>query len=89
MTRHAAARKSSFTLPADEHARVLRLRKILGVDSNTEVIRRSLLALEESVSREMLRKRFRDAVVRLGDSTAAELEALDGLSLDGLEDVPA
>ena len=54
-------RKSSFTLPAAEHAQVLRLRRLLKASSNTEVIRRSLKLLEESVSREELRRQFREA----------------------------
>ena len=51
--------KSSFTLPPEEHARVLRLKRMLGARSNTDVIRRSLRILEESVSRDALRARFR------------------------------
>ena len=38
--------KSSFALPGEEHARVLRLKRLLGARSNTEVIRRSLRLFE-------------------------------------------
>ncbi len=48
------AGKSSFTLAAKEHAQVRRLRRLLKARSNTEVIRRALKLLEESVSREEL-----------------------------------
>jgi hypothetical protein len=65
MKRNTAA-KSSFTLPPDEHARVLRLKRMLGARSNTDVIRRSLRVLEEAVSRDALRARFRDAAKRSG-----------------------
>lgn len=82
--KHDVARKSSFTLPPDEHALVLRLKRVLGARSNTEVIRRSLRALEESVSREELRARFREASRRVRASTAAELEDLNPVIADGL-----
>ena len=78
------AKKSSFTLPPEEHARVVRLRKALGARSNTEVIRRSLRALEESVSREELRARFREASTRVRRSMREDLEELDGVVGDGL-----
>jgi Arc/MetJ-type ribon-helix-helix transcriptional regulator len=84
MKRHARA-KSSFTLPAEEHARVIRLRRALGARSNTEVIRRSLRALEDSVSRDALRARFREAAGRVRSATRAELAELDALSDDGLD----
>jgi len=77
--------KSSFTLPPEEHARVLRLKRVLGARSNTDVIRRSLRALEETVSREALRARFRDAAKKLSRTTAKEVRELDALVGDGLE----
>ena len=84
MKRNTAA-KSSFTLPPDEHARVLRLKRVLGARSNTEVIRRSLRALEEVVSRDALRARFRDAVNKVAATTPKEIHELDALVGDGLE----
>ena len=80
------ARKSSFTLPAAEHAQVLRLRRLLKARSNTEVIRRSLKLLEESVSREELRRQFREASVRVRSSTLETMRELDPLIGEGLED---
>jgi len=80
------ARKSSFSLPAAEHAQVLRLRRLLKASSNTEVIRRSLKLLEESVSREELRRQFREASARVRLSTLEAVRELDPLSGDGLED---
>jgi len=79
-------RKSSFTLPAAEHAQVLRLRRLLKARSNTEVIRRSLRLLEESVSREELRRQFREASAGVRASTLAALRELDPLIGEGLED---
>ena len=80
------ARKSSFTLPAAEHAQVLRLRRLLNARSNTEVIRRSLKLLEESVSREELRRQFREASARVRSSTLETMRELDPLIGEGLED---
>jgi Arc/MetJ-type ribon-helix-helix transcriptional regulator len=79
-------RKSSFTLPAEEHARVLRLRRLLKAPSNTEVIRRSLRLLEDSISREELRRQFREASARVRSSTLEAVQELDPLVNDGLED---
>jgi len=79
-------KKSSFTLPAEEHARVLRLRRLLNARSNTEVIRRSLRLPEESVSREELRRRFRDAAARVRSSTLEAVRDLDQLTGEGLDD---
>ena len=80
------ARKSSFTLPAAEHAQVLRLRRLLKARSNTAVIRRSLKLLEESISREALRRQFRDASERVRSSTLEAMRELDTFIGEGLED---
>ena len=82
-----AAKKSSFTLAAAEHAQVRRLRRILKARSNTEVIRRSLQLLEESVSREELRRQFREASLRVRASTLKAVRELDPLANEGLRDV--
>jgi hypothetical protein len=79
-------RKSSFTLPAAEHAQVLRLRRLLKASSNTEVIRRSLKLLEESVFREELRRQFREASSRVRSSALEAVQDLDHLAGNGLED---
>lgn len=84
MRKHVAA-KSSFTLPADEHARVLRLKRQLRARSNTEVIRRSLRLLEESLSRDALREAFRQAAERVGDSSREAVHELDHLAGEGLD----
>ena len=85
MKNHASA-KSSFTLAPAEHAQVKRLRRLIKARSNTEVIRRSLNLLEESLSREGLRRQFREAAARVKSSTLEELRELDGLVTDGLDD---
>ena len=85
MKDHASA-KSSFTLAPAEHAQVKRLRRLIKARSNTEVIRRSLNLLEESLSREELRRQFREAAARVKSSTLEELRELDGLVADGLDD---
>ena len=77
--------KSSFTLSAAEHAQVRRLRRMLNARSNTEVIRRSLKVLEEQLSREELRRQFREASAKLRSSTAQELRELEPLMNDGLD----
>ena len=84
MKKHAAA-KSSFTLPPEEHARVLRLKRRLRARSNTEVIRRSLRLLEESLSRDALREAFREAAARVRKSSLEAVKELDHLAGDGLD----
>ncbi len=84
MKRNTAV-KSSFTLPPEEHARVLRLKRMLGARSNTEVIRRSLRTLEEAVSRDALRARFRDAARKVRANTNKEVRELDALAAEGLD----
>jgi hypothetical protein len=78
--------KSSVTLAAAEHARVRRLRRLLKARSNTEVIRRSLKLLEETVSREELRRQFREASARVRSSTLEAVQEMDPLAGEGLED---
>ena len=78
--------KSSFTLAPAEHAQVRRLRRLLKARSNTEVIRRSLRLLEESLAREELRRQFREAAARVRSSTIEEVRELDPLAGEGLED---
>jgi hypothetical protein len=85
MKNHASA-KSSFTLAPAEHAQVKRLRRLLKARSNAEVIRRSLKMLEESLSREQLRRQFHEAAARVRSSTLEELRELDGVVGDGLDD---
>ena len=82
MKKHAA--KSSFTLPPEEHARVLRLKRRLRARSNTEVIRRSLRLLEESLSRDALREAFREASERVRNSSVEAIDELDHLTGEGL-----
>jgi hypothetical protein len=81
------AGKWSVTLSAPEHAQVLRLRRLLKVRSNTEVIRRSLKLLEQAVTREELRRQFREASARVRFSTLETMRGLDELAGEGLEDV--
>ncbi len=63
-----------------------RLKRMLRARSNTEVIRRSLTLLEESLSREALRAQFREAVERVRQSTPEEIKDLEGVVADGLDD---
>ena len=80
------AGKSSFTLAPAEHAQVLRLKRMLKARSNAEVIRRSLAMLEESLSRDELRRQFREAAERVRASTREVIEEWDPLVGEGLED---
>jgi hypothetical protein len=82
----STAGKSSFTLAPAEHAQVRRLRRLLKARSNAEVIRRSLKLLEESVSREELRRQFREASTRVRASTLEAIREFDPLVSDGLDD---
>jgi len=77
--------KLSLTLAPAEYARVQRLRRLLKARSNTEVIRRSLSLLEESISREDLRRQFREASASVRASTLEAIRELDSLACDGLE----
>jgi hypothetical protein len=81
-----AAGKSSFTLAPAEHAQVRRLRRLLKARSNTEVIRRSLTMLEESLSREDLRRQFREASRLVRASTLEAIKDWEPLSDEGLDD---
>ncbi|HKM99145.1 MAG TPA: hypothetical protein VJX23_01420 [Candidatus Binataceae bacterium] len=65
-----------------EHAQVRRLRRLLKARSNAEIICRSLRLLEESVSREELRRQFRGTSTRARSSTREALQELDSF-LDG------
>ncbi len=81
-----ANKKSSFTLGPAEHAQVRRLRGLLKARSNTEVIRRSLKLLEETLAREELRRQFREASARVRSSTLEAVQEMDFLAGEGLED---
>jgi hypothetical protein len=81
-----ASGKSSFTLAPAEHAQVRRLRRLTKARSNAEVIRRSLRLLEESLSREELRRQFREASLRVRASTLEAMRELDPLVNEGLDD---
>ena len=80
------AGKSSFTLAPAEHAQVRRLRRILKARSNAEVIRRSLTLLEESLSRDELRRQFKEASERVRASSIEAIRELDALIDEGLGD---
>jgi hypothetical protein len=81
-----AAGKSSFTLAPAEHAQVRRLRRMLKARSNAEVIRRSLTMLEESLSREELRRQYREASQRVRASTLEAIADWEPLNAEGLDD---
>ncbi len=81
-----AAGKSSFTLAPAEHAQVRRLRRLLKARSNAEVIRRSLTLMEESVSREELRRQFREASQLVRASTLEAIKEWEPLNHEGLDD---
>jgi hypothetical protein len=78
--------KSSITLPAPELELVEGLRRKLRAKSKVEVVRRGLYLLRDSVERESLRARYREASRRVRDSTRKELAELDGLSSEGLDE---
>jgi hypothetical protein len=78
--------KSSITLPAEELALVLRLKRKLGAKTNVEVMRRGLHLLRDSVDREELRARYRDASQAVRRSTLEEIAELDPLASEGLDD---
>jgi hypothetical protein len=78
--------KSSITLPAQELALVLRLKRKLGVKTNVEVMRRGLYLLRDSVDREELRARYREASKAVRRSTLEEVKELDPLASEGLDD---
>jgi Arc/MetJ-type ribon-helix-helix transcriptional regulator len=78
--------KSSITLPASELELVEGLRKRLRAKSKVEVVRRGLFLLRDSVDREALREKYRQASRSVRKSTREELDELDGLSAEGLDD---
>ena len=78
--------KSSFTLPSDEVALVARLKARLRAKSNVDVIRRALRLLDESSTRDVLQRQYREAALAVRDGTLLEVEALDHLSDEGLRE---
>lgn len=78
-------KKSSFTLPATEVSRVVRLKKKLGLRSNTEVVRRALSDLETSMDRIQLRKQFQEASSLVREANREDLRELDTLAGEGIE----
>jgi Arc/MetJ-type ribon-helix-helix transcriptional regulator len=77
--------KSSITLPPEEHAAVLRLRKRLGVDSNVEVVRRALRLLVDDMRRDELREAYRRASSAVRAASADEAAQLDRLADEGID----
>jgi len=80
-----AAVKSSITLPPQELRLVEQLKKKLAAKSNVEVVRRGLQLLKNSLDRQELRLRYREASARVTALSRAELQELDGLSAEGLD----
>jgi hypothetical protein len=78
-------KKSSFTLPGAEVSRVSRLKRRLGLRSNTAVVRRALTELENSMDRNHLRKQFQDASALVRDVNREDLRELDALADEGIE----
>jgi hypothetical protein len=78
-------KKSSFTLPFSEVSRVSRLKRRLGLRSNTAVVRRALSELETSIDRDHLRKQFRDASSLVREVNREDLVELDALTGEGIE----
>ncbi len=83
--KNSAQKKSSFTLPAAEVSRVLRLKRKLGLRSNTEVVRRALTDLENSMDRNQLRKQFEEASSLVRDVNRDDLKEFDALTGEGIE----
>jgi len=81
----SAQKKSSFTLPAAEVSRVNRLKRKLGLRSNTEVVRRALADLENSMDRNHLRKQFQEASLLTRQVNREDYQELDGLAGEGIE----
>ncbi len=83
--KNSVQKKSSFTLPASEVTRVHRLKRRLGLRSNTAVVRRALSELERGVDRNSLRKQFQDASLIVRDANQEDLKEMDFLAGEGIE----
>jgi len=83
--KNSTIKKSSFTLPATEVSRVTRLKKRLGLRSNTAVVRRALSELETRVDRRILREQFRESSKLVQKANQRDMEELDSLAVEGLE----
>ena len=77
--------KSSITLPPHELAIVKRLKEQLQAKTYVEVIRTSLILLEEKLDRQSLQEKYRQAAARVQPETKAEIAALDHLADEGLD----
>jgi len=78
--------RSSITLPADEVARIERLRRRVGERTYVGVVRKALRLLEDTTDRAALQKAYAEASRRTRRSLSAEIESLDHLASEGLED---
>ncbi len=78
--------KSSFSLPPAEVKTVARLKKELGLASNTSVVRLALQDLQKKVERGHLREQFRTASLAVREVNRQEMEELDRLEDEGLSE---
>lgn len=62
-----------------------RLRRKLGLRSNTDVVRRALTDLENSMDRNQLRKQFQEASSLTRQVNREDYQELDGLAGEGLK----
>lgn len=62
-----------------------RLKRKLGLRSNTEVVRRALTDLENSMDRNHLRTQFREASLLTRQVNREDYQELDGLAGEGIE----
>jgi len=84
--RQSALAKSSFSLPPAEVKTVARLKKELGLSSNTSVVRLALQDLQKKVERGRLREQFRSASLTVRETNRQEMEELDLLANEGLSE---
>lgn len=83
--RSSSLKKSSFTLPPDEVKRVNRLKKRMGLKSNTAVVRKALSDLESKIDQDWLRKEYERASRLVRDSNQNEMKEWDLLCDEGLD----
>ena len=76
--------KSSITLPPEEFATILKLKKQLACKSNVEVVRRGLTLLREHHERQELQRAYQHAAARLRSQTKKSLRLFDTVDIEHL-----
>lgn len=71
--------KTNITLPADEHAAIVRLKQELGLPTNVEVVRQALALLAAEAERQRLARAYASASRAVRLTCRSEMLELDAM----------